>query len=712
MILATSKERPSESVTIFAFDKTLLNPPIISSYDSERILQFLRKDATTLSKLRHPHILSVVDPLSEERNSLAFATKPVLSTLEMFIQSQKDVPLSLLEIKSGIFDILEALNFLHTEAKIAHLAISPETIFVTEKRKWLLGGMGSSISIPSIEAMKSCPFSLEEIMKSSLSIGKLSPYLLFSPPEFSSKISPLCGAPSDIFEIGLLMNSLWTGETSSSNKNSLKSSTFSFVDGLHREDSSYAKFQNSQVNISSFLPEDIRRWLLPLLSSNPSHRPTAEIALHSPIFQNVNLRALRFLEHFPEKEESERKQFLERFLFLVKDNVEYQNISLLQHRVIPHLLECLKQALYFPVVLPIIFYILHYINDSNFFRESTWPYLKPLFTAEQIQKESVVILVNEIKFFLEFLDEENIKHHILPFAMKCIKLKEITVQEAALKAFPFVAMKFEYSRLRNIILPRLSKLILSADSTTLRVCCIEAIMAISSSVDKASILEHVIPSLEHVIQRDSSPLMCTSFCQALKRLSEQLGSNVSARFILPLLIPLLVVDDLPLTEYEYVLNTIKSILNKIEQEKKQSQKVAFEKTESVKKAFSLPEKREMKEMDSLEGIFTTLNDCMFSYWVRPPPSLPRNDSEVFLPFASATKMESSTTSLSFQPSFESFSLQTSLSSSSSFPLSHIQKQTSPPSYSNSSYISSSTFSNTKKKTENTSKDPFADLVGG
>jgi SCY1-like protein 2 len=46
-----------------------------------------------------------------------------------------------LELKMHINEILNALSFFHNDAKISHLGICPENIYITNDGKWKLGGM-------------------------------------------------------------------------------------------------------------------------------------------------------------------------------------------------------------------------------------------------------------------------------------------------------------------------------------------------------------------------------------------------------------------------------------------------------------------------------------------------------------------------------------------------------------------------------------------
>eukprot|EP00920_Eleutheroschizon_duboscqi_P021108 GHVT01049683.1.p2 GENE.GHVT01049683.1~~GHVT01049683.1.p2 ORF type:complete len:149 (-),score=53.03 GHVT01049683.1:63-509(-) len=82
-------ERKSERVSLFVFDTRSLDRVISSASASSSfvssyrrgVLEALRNDARMAQKLRHPSLLSVVEPLHEDSSSLAFATRLVQGTL-------------------------------------------------------------------------------------------------------------------------------------------------------------------------------------------------------------------------------------------------------------------------------------------------------------------------------------------------------------------------------------------------------------------------------------------------------------------------------------------------------------------------------------------------------------------------------------------------------------------------------------------------------
>jgi len=90
-------------------------------------LAIIKKEAQNLVKYRHPKILNIVETLREDKNVMGFVTEHVIGSLQHFID-QRNIPQlfpSELEIKCNIIDLVDAISFLHTDVKIAHLSISP-----------------------------------------------------------------------------------------------------------------------------------------------------------------------------------------------------------------------------------------------------------------------------------------------------------------------------------------------------------------------------------------------------------------------------------------------------------------------------------------------------------------------------------------------------------------------------------------------------------
>lgn len=136
---------------MFVFDKKMAEK-IHKPKRKETISEILRISARQLDRFRHPRILTLIHAIEETGETLAFATEPVLGSLANILGSLEDRLPQIVsndvrayqflefEIKYGILQLAEALNFLHSSCKIIHRNICPQSIIVNRKGTWKLFG--------------------------------------------------------------------------------------------------------------------------------------------------------------------------------------------------------------------------------------------------------------------------------------------------------------------------------------------------------------------------------------------------------------------------------------------------------------------------------------------------------------------------------------------------------------------------------------------
>ena len=71
-----------------------------------KVVEQLRRSVTTLSRLRHPCILEIVEPVEESRGEVLFATEPVLATLASCLGSKHpDFQVDEIETQKGLLQV-------------------------------------------------------------------------------------------------------------------------------------------------------------------------------------------------------------------------------------------------------------------------------------------------------------------------------------------------------------------------------------------------------------------------------------------------------------------------------------------------------------------------------------------------------------------------------------------------------------------------------
>ena len=170
-IFDAKKKSTSKAVSVFVFDKKSLEPQaglgLGRSGGSlkrihEEVIERLKKEATSLARLRHPSILELVEPVEETRNGgLMFATEPVTASLAGLLtdkdaqekasgvggrssrfvvedadgrgRRRREVEIDDLEIQKGLLQVAKGLEFLHESAGLVHGNLTPESIYINAK---------------------------------------------------------------------------------------------------------------------------------------------------------------------------------------------------------------------------------------------------------------------------------------------------------------------------------------------------------------------------------------------------------------------------------------------------------------------------------------------------------------------------------------------------------------------------------------------------
>lgn len=538
---ANFKEKPEEKLTIFLFEKKYVEKYAKNS--KEQILELLRRDATSLQRLRHPHLLSVIEALSEERSTMAFATRPVVGTVAQLLENNRH-ELSALEMKCGILDVAEAVQFLHQDAKTAHLGLGPHSIFIDPQGKWLLGGLGHSMSGMQWGQQMDCPFAFASSDPSQLSHE---PPPRYAAPEMCG-IPAKCGLESDIFALGLLTYELMCADRQP------------LLRGAPRG------YSTSMIR-AGMVQSDLHQVLIRICSPLPAERMTIAAFINSEFFMDVNVRAIRFLEQINEKEEAQRITFLKGLPKLLQDpQSPLCGQRVLRERVLPRLCGALLFPSLYGVVVPIIVSLLkrEKTSDCAHFQAKIWPSMRPLFSAKEIPIEVVTLFLKELDLLVNFTQPAETQAVLLPFLLRCLELQEPVILNEVLEKVPFLHKKFEYRQVKDQILPRMLQLLLTSGAVKIKVQVLMGLSRIFEIFDKNTIQDVVLPAFEKLTKTDRTPAVCMCLLGCYDAMSKHLGHKVTSEKILPLICPLLVEESLSAEQWETQMTVCKKLLQRVE----------------------------------------------------------------------------------------------------------------------------------------------------
>lgn len=172
-IYDAKKKSTKKPVSVFIFEKKSLEPNGAATLGGRssgasglkqaqaEAVERLKKEASSLARLRHPSVLELVEPIEETRGGgLMFATEPVTASLAGLLQDKdeqekaggvggrrsryvieevdgqkrrRELEIDELEIQKGLLQIAKGLEFLHESAGLVHANMTPEAIFINAK---------------------------------------------------------------------------------------------------------------------------------------------------------------------------------------------------------------------------------------------------------------------------------------------------------------------------------------------------------------------------------------------------------------------------------------------------------------------------------------------------------------------------------------------------------------------------------------------------
>lgn len=167
-IYPAKHKKTGKEGSVFVFDKKSvvdahrsgLNRAELAEFKRavEAVVERLKKEAAAITKLRHPGILEVIEPVEETRGGgLQFVAEPVTASLAGLLQEKDDqergggrasryvtedadgnrrrreLEIDELEIQKGLLQISKALEFLHENAGLVHGNLTPDAILVNGK---------------------------------------------------------------------------------------------------------------------------------------------------------------------------------------------------------------------------------------------------------------------------------------------------------------------------------------------------------------------------------------------------------------------------------------------------------------------------------------------------------------------------------------------------------------------------------------------------
>ena len=185
--------RRGGSCSVWTYDKTNVDPQIVAMH---------RDSVARMSRLRHPAVLRILEPLEETRSLLCFVAEPVCGVLSRGRNHYDE-----LDVKHGATQLADGLDFLASHGLVLR-DLAPETVCVAASDgRWVIASFCFVHNIAPAAATSETSVSPQPSASLGLNLSYAAPEVV----EGSTEIGPL----ADVFSLGLLIFTTLTGRQES-----------------------------------------------------------------------------------------------------------------------------------------------------------------------------------------------------------------------------------------------------------------------------------------------------------------------------------------------------------------------------------------------------------------------------------------------------------------------------------------------------------------
>ncbi|KAJ9096785.1 hypothetical protein QFC21_005056 [Naganishia friedmannii] len=495
-VLRATHKTTKRPVSIWTYDRRSSSS---SSAGEHQVVEALKKEATSLSKLRHPDLLHMIEPLEESRAGMTFVTEPVVGCLAGVLKGNQrgrkeevEEELDEVEIQKGVLQLAKALSFLHNQAKLVHLNINPEAIVINTKGDWKLSGLGMTLPLShstSAAAGGGNGWVYPEFdNRLPASVQWKFDYLA---PEYV--LDSLLAPSNDLYALGCLLYAVHLAGGNPPLR--CRDSVQGLRECVERELVTGKWMGGAKWTQAG---EDLRDILSKLITRTPQTRLSLPSLPSHPYFSSLAISTLNFLDptSFSSKSREEKATFLKGLLRVLPGFSD----KLRRRKVLPGLLDEMKDTYLLPFLLPNVFLICKSIPTEEFTRQ-VLPNLKPLFglkdspqnligervalTGQGTRKRVAddadglcdVALLENLQLFKDKTTAAQFKEDVMPLIYNSLECDHPPVQEKALNAIPALCDALPYDVLEQVLLVKVAILFTKTRILSVKVCTLECFLA-------------------------------------------------------------------------------------------------------------------------------------------------------------------------------------------------------------------------------------------
>ncbi|CAH1775961.1 unnamed protein product [Owenia fusiformis] len=547
--------------SVFLFEKKIADK-LHKPKRREAVTEILRREVRHLEEFKHPRFLKVIHPLEECNDSLAFACESVIASVanklgnherapNTIAQDMKALQFTEIEVKFGVLQLSEALNYLHNVEQLIHGNVCPQSIVITKRGTWKLAGLG--FVAKATDGKDSFPC----IPWNQKAAKMTQPDLDFIAPEI--QIDKTCTNLADMFSLGMVVCALYNGGKSLLESQQNPTLYVKKVNEMHNA------FSDVAQNMPLGLVEPIEK----MIQRDIRYRPTPQQFTQLKYFNDAVVQCLFTLEMMDSRDKKFKTEFLEDLEMITPEIPK----KLLYRHVFPRLCQELKNQDLLLNVIP-VFIAMTEVATHQEFAEKIYPGFKQL-CCMQRPVQATVLLLDNLDIVLAKMPKEEIKTDILPIIMNMLDSNSLQGQEAAIATIGTIGEYLDDSVMRKTVLPKAKSVFIKATNPKMRMNALACIDRLLDSIDKMIILDEVLPFLTDVNYQDTEVLMAVIgiYKHMLSDKKFGLTHNLIATKVMPPLIPYTVHPGLTMEQFSQLIELLQEMLSIIDKQRRNKMKI-------------------------------------------------------------------------------------------------------------------------------------------
>lgn len=521
---------------VFIFDKTKFEL-LVSRMSGQKLprmvisecYEIIRHLVGQLSKLRHPQVLTVLEPLEDTKTKFLFATEMVTENL---VTTNLD-KLDELTIQQGVLQIAKCVQFLHNHGNIIHFNLQPLLIFINSDGDWKVAGFDFLKNLAEISPLERSNFrvmdNLSIVPFANLNLNFTAPELLLDNENTQLDFG------NDIWSIGCLLFYLF-------NKGDFLIGCFD-PNSINDYRSEFRKFEqkfyNHRPDDLSYVLKDVPKALYPvfphIMARYPHDRITIDQFIDCDYFNGSIIKAMWFIDEFSTKNMDEKLFFMKTLLeqdLMAQFPNKFKQTKLL-HLMMDSLiseLSILPAGPINPEIDQLISYFLQAVLTVGLtlslltFQDRIYIVLlkdngskKKDSTFQRLVKASVktrLTLVRNYDVLLAKLNDRefcdlvkqliNLVLTALPEEIASNTQEQIQLQELFLTRVPDFIDKFDFPYIKNTLVPMLCTVFKTTTILLTKLATVTTFEALVNQrvIDKIIVTEQLLPIFKNLKSRD------------------------------------------------------------------------------------------------------------------------------------------------------------------------------------------------------------------